>query len=69
MEKLLNGRTVQGIIAGDSVPDVFIPVLIDLYRQGRFPFDKLITFYPFNEISKAVEDMEKGKAIKPILRP
>ena len=68
MEKLLNGRTVKGIIAGDSVADVFIPTLIELYRQGRFPFDRLITFYPFDEIKKAVEDMEKGKVIKPVLR-
>lgn len=69
MEKLLNGRTVKGIIAGDSVPDVFIPVLIELYRQGRFPFDQMITFYPFDEINKAVKDMEKGIVVKPILRP
>jgi aryl-alcohol dehydrogenase len=69
MEKLLNGRTVKGIIAGDSVADVFIPVLIELYRQGRFPFDRMITFYPFDEISKAVGDMEKGRVIKPVLRP
>lgn len=69
MEKLLNGRTVKGILAGDSVPDIFIPVLIELYRQGRFPFDRFLTFYPFDEIGKAVGDMEKGKVIKPILRP
>jgi aryl-alcohol dehydrogenase len=60
---------VKGIIAGDSVPDLFIPILIELYRQGRFPFDRLITFYPFNEINKAAEDMEKGKVVKPVLRP
>ena len=69
MDKIMNGRTVKGIVAGDSVPDLFIPVLIELYRQGRFPFDKLITFYPFDEINKAVEDMEKGKVVKPVLRP
>jgi aryl-alcohol dehydrogenase len=69
MEKLLNGRTVKGIIAGDSVPDLFIPILIELYLQGRFPFDRLITFYPFDEINKAVGDMERGKVVKPVLRP
>ncbi len=69
MDKIMNGRTVRGIIAGDSVADVFIPTLIELYRQGRFPFDRMITFYPFDEISKAVGDMEKGKVIKPVLRP
>jgi aryl-alcohol dehydrogenase len=69
MYKILNGRTVRGIIAGDSVADIFIPTLIELYRQGRFPFDRLITFYPFDEIGKAVGDMEKGRVIKPVLRP
>ena len=49
--------------------EVFILTLIELYRQGRFPFDRMITFYPFDEISKAVEDMEKKKVIKPVLRP
>jgi aryl-alcohol dehydrogenase len=69
MDKLMNGRTVRGIIAGDSVAEVFIPVLIELYRQGRFPFDRLINFYPFDEIGKAVGDMEKGVMVKPVLRP
>lgn len=69
MEKLLNGRTVKGIIAGDSVADIFIPTLIELYQQGRFPFDQLITFYSFEDINKAVKDMAEGKVIKPVLRP
>jgi hypothetical protein len=28
----------------------------------------MITYYPFEEISKAVEDMEKGIVLKPVLR-
>jgi aryl-alcohol dehydrogenase len=68
MDLIMNGRTVKGILGGDAIPDLFIPKLIDLYRQGRFPFDRLITFYPFEEINQAVEDMEKGRVIKPLLR-
>jgi aryl-alcohol dehydrogenase len=68
MDLIMNGRTVRGIIEGDAVPDLFIPKLLDLYSQGRFPFDRLITFYPFEDINKAVEDMEKGRIIKPVLR-
>ncbi|MBN2115681.1 MAG: NAD(P)-dependent alcohol dehydrogenase [Anaerolineales bacterium] len=68
MDLIMNGRTVRGIIEGDAIPDLFIPKLIDLYCQGRFPFDRLITYYPFAEINKAVEDMEKGKVIKPVLQ-
>jgi aryl-alcohol dehydrogenase len=68
MDLIMNGRTVKGIIEGDAIPDLFIPKLIDLYRQGRFPFDRMITFYPFEDINKAVEDMEKGLVIKPVLK-
>jgi aryl-alcohol dehydrogenase len=68
MQTILNGRTVTGVVEGDSIPDVFIPQLIDLYLQGRFPFDKMITFYPFDQINQAAEDSEKGKALKAILR-
>jgi aryl-alcohol dehydrogenase len=68
MDLIMNGRTIKGILGGDAVPDKFIPKLIALYKEGRFPFDRLITFYPFSEIEKAVEDMEKGLVIKPVLR-
>jgi aryl-alcohol dehydrogenase len=68
MDLIMNGRTVRGVIEGDSIPDLFIPQLIELYRQGRFPFDRMITFYPFEDINRAVEDMERGKVIKPVLR-
>lgn len=63
-----NCKHVFGIIEGDSVPDVFIPRLIDLHMQGRFPFDRLVRFYDFDQINQAAEDSEKGIALKPILR-
>jgi aryl-alcohol dehydrogenase len=68
MEQLMNGRTVRGILAGDSNSDLFIPKLLDLYSQGRFPFDRMITYYPFEDINKAVDDMLQGKVIKPVLK-
>ena len=68
VNSLLYGRTVRGIIEGDSVADVFIPQLIELYRQGRFPFDRLITFYDLADINQAAADSQSGAAIKPVLR-
>ena len=68
MDLIMNGRTVKGIVEGDSIQDLFIPKLVELYHQGRFPYDKMITYYPFDEINQAVEDMEKGVVIKPVLR-
>ncbi len=64
---ILFGRTVRGIIEGDSIPEIFIPRLIDLYTQGRFPFDRLIRKYQFEEINQAVQDSEQGQVFKPVL--
>jgi aryl-alcohol dehydrogenase len=62
------GRRLIGIVEGDANPDVFIPALIDLHAQGRFPFDKMVKFYNFDQINEAIHDSESGKTIKPILR-
>lgn len=64
---MTGGRTIRGIIEGDADPQTFLPRLIDLYRQGRFPVDRLITRYPFDRINDAVRDSESGTAIKPVL--
>ncbi len=54
---------------GDAVSKVFLPQLIDLYRQGRFPFDKLITFYDsLEQVNQAIDDSHSGAVIKPVLR-
>lgn len=69
MQTILNGRTVKGIVEGDCVSDIFIPQLIDLYKLGRFPFDRLLKFYSLDQINEAAEDSEKGKALKAVLKP
>jgi aryl-alcohol dehydrogenase len=61
-------RTVRGIIEGESVPDIFLPRLIELWRQGRFPVDRIITHYDFDQIDTAAHDAETGRVIKPVLR-
>lgn len=64
---LLNGRTITGVIAGNSVPDVFLPDLVDLYQAGRFPVDELIKYFTFDEINRAIEASESGAVVKPVL--
>lgn len=64
---LLFNRKIQGATLGDQIPQVTIPALINLQRQGRFPIEKLLAFYPFREINAAIHDMEEGRAIKPVL--
>ncbi len=64
---LLFGRTVTGILEGDSVPHVFIPQLLELHRTGRFPFDRLITTFALDEVNEAESASHRGDVIKPVL--
>jgi aryl-alcohol dehydrogenase len=68
MNSLLNGRAVRGTIQGDAEARKLVPQLIELYKQGRFPVDRLVSHYRFAEIQRAIADMETGRVIKPILR-
>lgn len=65
---MAEGKSMIGVIEGDSIPRVFIPQLIAYYKAGQFPFDKLIKFYGFDQINEAFEDSASGETIKPILR-
>ncbi len=69
MNNIMFGRSVVGIIEGQSVPDEFIPKLVELHRQGSLPLEKIVRFYAFDDIEQAVKDSESGKVVKAILRP
>ena len=65
----LLGLTIRGIVEGDADPQTFIPHLLDLHRQGKFPFDKLITTMPLAQINEAVEAQHRGEVLKAVLTP
>jgi aryl-alcohol dehydrogenase len=64
---LQKGRALRGCIQGDSLPDRFIPRLIELYLSGKLPVERLVTYYEFGDIHQAVTDSVTGRTIKPIL--
>jgi aryl-alcohol dehydrogenase len=64
---LLKGRQLRGSVGGHINPTVFIPRLLDLHAQGRFPVDRLVRNYPFAELNTAIADSLSGATIKPVL--
>jgi aryl-alcohol dehydrogenase len=68
-EALAYGKSVSLLIEGDAVPQVVIPQMIRLWRQGRFPFDRLIKTYPMTEANLAEANSLSGVAVKPVLLP
>lgn len=67
-ELMGTGKQLIGIVEGCSIPQIFIPQLIEYYQKGMFPFDKLVTYYRFEDINQAFEDTKNGKVIKAVLR-
>jgi aryl-alcohol dehydrogenase len=67
-DSLPGGRRALSVVQGDAVPQVFIPRLIEFYRKGLFPFDRLEKFYDFRQINRAIADARCGRTIKPVLR-
>ncbi|KAL2808222.1 chaperonin 10-like protein [Aspergillus granulosus] len=62
------GKTITGCIEGNCLPSEAIPQMIQWYREGRFPIDKLITFYPAADFASALAQMHDGSVLKPVLR-
>ena len=66
-ELMGTAKTLGGVVEGCCIPQLFIPKLIRYYREGRFPFDKLIRYYRFEDINQAFADTKSGKVIKAVL--
>ncbi|WP_432787899.1 hypothetical protein [Novosphingobium rhizosphaerae] len=67
IQRLSKGILVCGVAEGDADPQAIQPLLVDLYREGRFPFDRLVTTYPLKQINQAIEDQHAGKCVKVVL--
>lgn len=64
---MFGGKVIRGCIEGDANPHEFIPELLRMHAQGRFPIESLILTYPARDIDRAVADARSGAAIKPVL--
>ncbi|HUU63357.1 MAG TPA: Zn-dependent alcohol dehydrogenase [Dehalococcoidia bacterium] len=65
----LLGKTMTGSTQGDVVPQIDIPRYIDLFMAGKLPIDKLITkSYKLEQVNEAFEALEKGEAIKSVIK-
>lgn len=63
----LAGKHLTYVFEGSSDPQVFIPQLVEHWRRGSFPFERLVTTYEFEDINRAEAESREGTAIKPVL--
>lgn len=63
----LFNKQLMGAIEGDSIPSKAVPEMIQWWREGRFPVDKLVKFFPADKYEEAISEMKTGETIKPVL--
>jgi Zn-dependent alcohol dehydrogenase len=67
IQLLVKALSIRGVILGDAAPKEFVPKMVEWYREGRFPIDKLIRFYKAEDVGAAIEGMRDGRVVKPVL--
>jgi S-(hydroxymethyl)glutathione dehydrogenase/alcohol dehydrogenase len=65
---ILKERSIKAAFMGSPRSSVDIPRLVTLYKTGRLKLDELISGrYSLDQINRAVEDMEGGKALRNVI--
>ena len=61
------GKRVIGILGGEGRSTTLIGTLIELNRQGRFPYERLVTSFPLEQVNEALQASYAGEVVKPVL--
>ncbi|MBW2975681.1 zinc-binding dehydrogenase [Candidatus Woesearchaeota archaeon] len=61
------GKRLFGTWGGDNVPDKHFPYYMELISSGRLNLKPLMKKYNLEDINKAIDDLEEGKAIRPLV--
>lgn len=63
----LGQKTLYGVSMGWSKPKEFIPKLVEYYKEGKLPYDKLITKFAFSDINEVFKASNAGEIIKGVV--
>jgi S-(hydroxymethyl)glutathione dehydrogenase/alcohol dehydrogenase len=63
-------KIVTGSFYGSCSPQVDMPLVLDLYMDGRLPLDRLVSrTYPLDGINDAFAAMNAGEVARAVIRP
>jgi S-(hydroxymethyl)glutathione dehydrogenase/alcohol dehydrogenase len=69
VNSLYNNKSILGCRYGATRPHHDIPLLVQLYLDGRFKLDEMVTkTYPLSDIGEAIADLHDGKLNRGVLR-
>lgn len=61
------GKRIVGTLGGEGQSGTFVPALLRLHAQGRFPFTDLVQHFPLDRVEEAVAASASGEVVKPVL--
>jgi Zn-dependent alcohol dehydrogenase len=65
---MYNDKSILGCRYGSSRPHHDIPLIVDLYRSGRFYLDEMVTqVYDLADIGQAITDLQAGRLNRAVL--
>ncbi|PGH14510.1 hypothetical protein AJ79_03003 [Helicocarpus griseus UAMH5409] len=64
---MVSGKRIMGTIEGDAVARDYVPEMVKWYREGRLPLEKIVGWFGAEEAGRALEEMEKGRVVKPVI--
>jgi aryl-alcohol dehydrogenase len=64
---MVSSHTITSGSFGGGHPKDNIPRLVEMYRAGELPLERIIETYPMRDINTAIAEMESGRVIKPVL--
>lgn len=59
-------KTYHGVSEGDSNPPEYIPRLVQMYKDGQFPLDKISKVYSYKQLDEAIHAMHDGTVSAPM---
>lgn len=65
---LHGGKTLRGCIEGDADPRLLVPAVLARQQRG-LGLERLVTTYPLDQVTTAMEDQRAGHVVKPVLIP
>jgi S-(hydroxymethyl)glutathione dehydrogenase/alcohol dehydrogenase len=64
----MNGKTLVGCQYGSVVPERDFPLLLDLWRAGRLPLDRLVSRrVALDQVNEAFDDLTNGVGIRTVI--
>ena len=66
---LFSGKRLSGVRMGEMIASRDIPMLVDAWKDGVLPLDRLVTTFPLDMVTEAAEAVARGECVKAVLLP